>query len=181
MARAIILVLALDTTGSVQVSRRVFYSFHYDPDNWRVQTVRNIRAIEAQPKLSSNEWETVWRRGRTAIENWIDGQMKGKGCVVVLIGSQTASRPWVRYEIEKGWNDGKGVLGIHIHNLKDILGRHCTKGKSPFDSIMVNGKSMSNYVQTYDPPSIDSKEVYEHIADNIEIWTDAAVRARGRK
>lgn len=28
------------------MARRVFYSFHYVPDNWRVSQVRNIGAIE---------------------------------------------------------------------------------------------------------------------------------------
>lgn len=164
------------------MARRVFYSFHYDPDNWRVQTVRNIRAIEAQPKLTSNEWETVWRKGQKAIQNWIDGQMIGKGCVVVLIGAQTASRPWVKYEITKGWNDGKGVIGIYIHNLKDSSQNQSRKGANPFAGIeMKDGRPMSDYVTTYDPPYTTSTFVYDYIAENIESWTEAAVLARGRK
>jgi MTH538 TIR-like domain (DUF1863) len=142
--------------------------------------VRNIRAIEAQPKLSSNEWETVWRRGERAIQNWIYQQMVGKGCVVVLIGTQTASRPWVQYEIRKGWSDGKGVLGIYINNLKNSSGLQSIQGPNPFASIgMSNGRPMSDYVSTFDPPYADSKRAYEHIASNIEKWTDAAVQARG--
>lgn len=161
------------------MARRVFYSFHFDPDNWRVQTVRNIRAIEAQPKLSSNEWETVWRQGDKAIRSWIDQQMAGKGCVVVLIGAQTAGRPWVQYEIKKGWGDGKGVCGIHIHNLKNSAGFQSAKGANPFASIqMSNGRRMSEYVSTYDPPFADSKLVYEYISNNIENWADAAAQAR---
>lgn len=39
--------------------------------------------------------------------------------MVVLIGEDTAKRKWVKYEIKKAWNEGKGVLGIYIHNLKD--------------------------------------------------------------
>ncbi|MYW71647.1 TIR domain-containing protein [Pseudonocardia sp. SID8383] len=164
------------------MARRVFYSFHYEPDNWRVQTVRNINAIEAQPKLTSNEWETVWRKGHKAIQNWIDSQMSGKGCVVVLIGAQTASRPWVRYEIEKGWNDGKGVLGIHIHNIKDSSESQSQKGANPFTGItMANGRPMSDYVNTYDPPYTTSTLVYNHISTNIESWIESAVLARGNK
>lgn len=163
------------------MARRVFYSFHYDPDNWRVQTVRNIKAIEAQPKLSSNEWETVWRKGDAAIEKWIADQMSGKGCVVVLIGTNTASRPWVKHEIVKGWNDGKGVLGIHIHNLKNSQGLQAAKGANPFDKItMKDGSLMSKHVAVYDPPYSDSLKVYNHIANNIESWTEAAAKARGR-
>ena len=28
------------------MARRVFYSFHYQPDNWRAAMVRNIGSIE---------------------------------------------------------------------------------------------------------------------------------------
>ena len=33
------------------IKRRVFYSFHYKPDNWRVATVRNIGSIEGKMLL----------------------------------------------------------------------------------------------------------------------------------
>jgi len=33
---------------------------------------------------------------------WIDEQMAGKSCVVVLIGSKTAGRDWVEYEFKNG-------------------------------------------------------------------------------
>ena len=42
--------------------------------------------------------------------------MKRKTCVVVLIGAETADRPWVKHEIEEGWNDGKGVVGVYMSN-----------------------------------------------------------------
>lgn len=29
--------------------------------------------------------------------------MKYRSCVVVLVGSETASRPWIQYEIEHAW------------------------------------------------------------------------------
>ncbi|MBR9766708.1 MAG: TIR domain-containing protein, partial [Rhodobacteraceae bacterium] len=47
----------------------------------------------------------------------------------VLIGSETASRQWVRYEIRKAWKERKGVLGIQIHGLKDLNGNTSTKGR----------------------------------------------------
>ncbi len=104
------------------VARRVFYSFHYQLDNWRVQQIRNIGAIEGQSFLSSNQWEDVAKGGDAAIRAWIDEQMKGKSCNVVLIGSNTAGRRWVNYEFTKAWGDRKGVLGVHIHRLEDRSG-----------------------------------------------------------
>jgi hypothetical protein len=41
---------------------------------------------------------------------------------VVLIGKETANRPWVRYEIKKSIEQDNGLLGIRIHHLKNQHG-----------------------------------------------------------
>jgi hypothetical protein len=94
------------------VARKVFLSFHYDVDVLRVSQVKQMGSLEGQPVLEANGWEQVRRQTEDAIKRWINDNMRDKECVVALIGSQTAGRKWVKYEIEKGWNDGKGVLGI---------------------------------------------------------------------
>ena len=114
------------------VKRRSFFSFHHKPDNWRAGQVRSMGVVEGNAPVSDNDWKTVTRSGAAAIEQWIDGQMHGRSCVTVLIGRQSAGRRWIKYEIEKAWNDRKGVLGIFIHNLKDVNGDQASKGKNPF-------------------------------------------------
>ena len=99
------------------MARRVFFSFHFANDFWRTQQVRQMNALEGQSLVSANAWEEVKRKGDPSIMKWVDENMYGKSCVVVLVGSETASRRWVLYEISKGWNDGKGVLGIRIDRL----------------------------------------------------------------
>ena len=79
----------------------VFFSFHYTRDVHRVQLIKNVNALEGQPILNSQQWERVRRGGTPAIQKWIDGQMAYKRAVVVLIGKETAARPWVKYEIQK--------------------------------------------------------------------------------
>jgi hypothetical protein len=134
--------------------------------------------IEGQRLLSSNEWEEVKRGGDAAIKRWINQQMTGRSCVVVLIGSQTAGRRWVNYEIEKGWNDRRGLVGVHIHNLKDSAGNQSSKGANPFYGINVNGKRLSSIVKAYDPPRSTSTSVYAYIKDNLEEWAEEAIRIR---
>ena len=95
--------------------------------------------VEGNSPASDNDWEAVTRGGDTAIRNWINGQIRGKSCAVVLIGSRTAGRKWIKYEIEQAWNDGKGLLGIYIHNLKNRLGHQSTKGNNPFSGFTVAG------------------------------------------
>src|SRR5262245_35874645 len=99
--------------------RQAFYSFHYEPDAWRASTVRNIGAIEGNRPATDNDWETVTRSGEAAIKKWIGDQLQYRSCTVVLVGSQTANRKWVNYEIVRSWDSGMGVVGIHIHGLKN--------------------------------------------------------------
>jgi len=44
--------------------------------------------------------------------------LKDTTVTVVLIGKETASRPWVKYEIEQSIARKNGLLGIYIHHLK---------------------------------------------------------------
>lgn len=154
----------------------VFYSFHFDNDVMRVQQVRNIGSIEGNSPTTPNEWERLKRSGDAAVEKWIDENMKYKRCVVVLIGSQTSTRPWVEYEIRKAWNDGKALLGIYIHNLKCPRGGICGKGNNPFDELQFNdGRKLSSVITCYDPDPINA---YQDIASNISYWISHAIASK---
>jgi hypothetical protein len=162
------------------MARKTFFSFHYKPDNWRASQVRNIGVVEGNQPVSDNDWETITKGGDTAIQKWIDGQLSGRSCTIVLIGTSTAGRKWVNYEIQKSWNDGKGVLGIYVHNLKDRAGNQCGKGSNPFDGFTMNrdGKKLSSIVKAYDPPYSTSTMVYDYIKSNLASWVEDAVSIR---
>lgn len=162
------------------MAKKVFYSFRYDYDHWRVQTIKNIGAIEGQPLLTSNKWEEIKRGGDTAIENWINDELNYKDCTIVLIGSGTAGRKWVNYEIKESWNRKKGLMGIHIHNMLNSSGNKSSKGLNPFRGFSISGTPLTNIVPVYDPPLTDSKQVYSYIANNIEGWIDNAIATRKR-
>ena len=155
--------------------RQVFYSFHYGNDVMRVQQIRNIGVLEGNTPVSVNEWETIKKSGDKAVEKWIDDNMNYKSCVIVLIGTETANRPWVKYEIKKAWDSGKGLLGIYIHNLKDPNTGTSRQGPNPFEQFTVNGKRLSDLVKCYNPNSYDA---YNDIANNIDIWIETAINAR---
>lgn len=160
------------------MARKVFFSFHYKPDNWRASQVRNAGVVEGNQTVSDNDWESITGRGDAAIQRWIDDQLSGKSCAVVLIGSGTAGRKWISYEIEKAWNDGKGVVGIYVHNLKDKNGGQSTKGNNPFDHLKLGDKKLSSIVKAYDPPYSTSTSVYDYIKKYIEAWVDEAISIR---
>lgn len=155
--------------------RNVFYSFHFDNDVMRVQQVRNMGVIEGNSPVAPNVWEEVKRKGDKAIEDWIDDNMKGKSCVVVLIGSDTSKRPWVKYEIEKAWKDSKGVLGIHIHNLNCPNSGTCTMGADPLAAFTFKRNGVVVVPKTYNPKSSDA---YNAIAANLDAWVEEAIKLR---
>jgi len=157
------------------IKRQVFYSFHYANDVMRVQQIRNIGIIEGNTPVSVNEWETIKRFGDQAIKRWIDNNMKYRSCVIVLVGSETASRKWVKYEIEKAWNDGKGLMGIYIHNIRDPRYGVCKKGENPFASYKLGSTCLADIVPCYDPNPYDA---YNDIRDNITSWIERAIYIR---
>lgn len=163
------------------MASRVFFSFHYKPDNWRAAQVRNAGVVEGNAPVSDNDWEAITGGGDAAIQRWIDGQISGKSCAVVLIGSATANRKWINYEIKKAWGDGKGLVGVYIHNLKDRLGNQTSKGSNPFSEFTLNSgqTQLSSVVKAYDPPFTTSTYVYDHIRENLDAWVEEAVRIRG--
>lgn len=129
-------------------------------------------ALDSQPVLKPQEWEEAKRKAG-GIQNWIDEQMKYKTALVVLIGADTASRPWVKYEIEKAWNDKKRLVGVRIHGLADAYGNTGSKGANPFANVsLTDGKKASDYVPVHDPSGADSKAVYASIKDNLKTWVD---------
>ena len=158
---------------------RVFYSFHYQPDSWRVSIVRNIGALEDNKPVSDNDWEAITKGGDAEIAKWIDGQMKGRSCTVVLVGSHTAGRKWINYEIEKSWKDGMGVVGIHIHRLWDSDCNPSMMGHNPFTSIYSStGKELSSIVKCYNPAVSDSPECFDWIKKNLADVVDEANEIR---
>lgn len=127
--------------------------------------VRNIGAIEGNKPAPDNDWETITAGGDTAIKTWITKQMKRRSCTVVLVGANTAGRKWINHEIIKSWNNGMGVVGIHIHGLENSDGKVSTKGKNPFTLIGYGNanKKLSSIVKCYDPVGLNGQERYAWI------------------
>jgi hypothetical protein len=154
-----------------KMARRVFFSFDYDTDIWRVNQVRHSWVTQGEDAgyIDAADFEKIRRQGEDAIERWIDKQLEGTSVTVVLIGAKTSESKWVRYEINKSWERGNGLIGIYIHNLRDQDGRTDIKGEDPFVKLGYQG------IRTYDW-LIDKG--YENLGD----WIEAAYkRAQNRQ
>lgn len=162
------------------MARKVFFSFHYQRDVVRVSQIRNSNVVTSSftqdTFLDAAAWETVKQGGDAAIKKWIDTQMEGTSVTVVLIGKETSERKYVKYEIEKSWNSGNGLIGVYIHNAKNFLGQTDSKGSNPFDSFTMNNnptEKLSNRIKTYDWINHNGRQ-------NIGAWIEQAAKERGR-
>jgi hypothetical protein len=162
------------------MARKCFYSFHYKPDNWRVSTIRSIGAVEGNKVALDNDWEKVTGGGDTKIKEWINDQMIGRSCSIILAGTNTANRKWINYEIAESWNKNMGVVVVHIHNIADSASSQSAKGENPLDHVIhgPSQKKLSTLAKAYNPAGASSKEVYKTISENIEKWIDEAIAIR---
>lgn len=162
------------------MKRQVFFSFEYNKDAWQASQVRNMGKVSETSTFSDNDWEEVKEKTDAEIKKWINNQMALRSCLVVLVGKSTSTRKWIKYEIEKAHELGKGIVGIYVHGLKDKDGNQTDKGSNPFFSILnEEGKRLSNFVTCYDPPYKTSTKVYEDIEENIEQLIEDAISNKG--
>ena len=116
------------------MARRVFFSFHYENDVWRANQVRNTNVV-AGPDVAGffdhSEYEEAKRQGDEGIRRMILRHLNNTTVTVVLIGSQTAYRPWVKFEIAKSIERKNSLLGVYIHHLKNQSGQSSNRGPKP--------------------------------------------------
>lgn len=116
------------------MARRTFFSFKYE-DVSRAMVVRNswvTKEKEAAGFIDAADFEELEKEGDDAIRDWIDEQLDGTTVTAVLVGEDTCSSKWVKYEIDRSKELGHGLLGIDISKIKDLSGETSERcGKIP--------------------------------------------------
>jgi hypothetical protein len=122
-------------------------------------------------------WESVRKRGKEAIERWIDKQMEGTSVTVLLIGFETNKSEYVDYEIKSSHIKGNGMLGIYIHNMKGIDGKTDSKGINPLEQWYSTHSDRKIYYseiyKTYD-------WIYDDGYKNMGDWIETAAKNAGK-
>jgi hypothetical protein len=159
------------------MARKIFFSFHYERDAWRAGQVRNCDLIPNEDEygfIDAVDWESIQRQGDEAIERWISDQLKFTSVSVVLIGTETAERPWVRHELLESWNRGNGIVGVRIHNIKDRDRKTDVPGRNPFDQFKLPGGTLlSSICKTYDWVVDDGR-------NSLGKWVEEAFQERAQ-
>lgn len=145
------------------MAHRTFFSFHYERDVQRAGVVRKSSQFKEN---ITGEWidASLWERTKpnpSAIRALIARALDRTSVTAVLIGSQTASRDWVQYEIEQSVSRGNGLFGIYVHNIPDFNGRTDALGRDP----------LPRWARTYD-------WVQDNGFANLGNWVDLAYEQR---
>ncbi len=148
------------------MARRVFFSFHYQRDIWRINQIRsipNVTGCAAAGFQDASLWEKAKKEGDAAIKKLIDDGLNNTSVTVVFIGEKTAGRKYINYEIEQSIKRGNGIIGVRIHHLKDSDENVDAEGGIPA-KLTAHGASVYKYV--------------DH--DKLAGWIEAAAKAAGK-
>ena len=98
--------------------RKAYFAFHFT-DIMRVNNVRNAWKIDhpdaagMRSFYDSSLWESRKLEGPESVKRLIREGVEYTSAVCVLVGSETWSRQWVRYEIARAVIDDRGLLAVH--------------------------------------------------------------------
>jgi hypothetical protein len=129
--------------------RKAYFAFHFD-DIMRVNNVRQAWKIDhpdaplMRSFYDSSLWEKRQIEGPESLKNLIREGVEYTSAVCVLVGSDTWSRRWVRYEIARAVIDERGLLAVHLNNIRHHVRRQPDAcGRNPL-TFMAVGKVQPN-------------------------------------
>jgi hypothetical protein len=117
----------------------VYFAFHYqDVLDFRANVVRNhnfVEGVESAGYYDYSIWEDAKNTSPLALKRLIGAELKNTTVTVILIGSDTWARRWVRYEIFFSLKRGNHVLGIHINSIAGKDRKTKPLGADPFNNL----------------------------------------------
>lgn len=132
------------------MAKRVFFSFHYqDVLDFRANVVRQhwvTKDREEAGYFDASIWESAKKTSDLALKKLINSSFERTTATCVLIGSETYSRRWVKYEIIKSIERGNHTFAVHINCIKGKDQKTKYDGPNPFDYLAfrysIDGKKL---------------------------------------
>lgn len=98
------------------MARRVYFAFDYQ-DVFEVNQIRNAGQfvdVAVAGFTDASQWEKLKQLDDAVIEKAIDDALVNTSVTVACVGARTASRPWVKYELNASRSRGNGLLGVYL-------------------------------------------------------------------
>ncbi|MFC3682639.1 TIR domain-containing protein [Hydrogenophaga luteola] len=143
------------------MARKTFFSFHYKPDVQRAQVVRKSQFFKDHGEAGfydASAFEKTKNEDPERLKRFLRKEIQGTSVICVLIGAETASRRWVRFEILQALFDGRGLMGVRIHSIANFEGTTAKAGDNPFDLLGVYCKD--DEIQVVERKTISDKWTY---------------------
>jgi hypothetical protein len=123
------------------MAKRVYFAFHYrDVIDFRANVVRNhnlVEGVKSAGYFDESIWEETKETNPEDLKYLIDSELEGTSVTVILIGTDTWARRWVRYEIFASLKRGNRVLGVNINSIKGRDGLTKSDGHNPFNNLAI--------------------------------------------
>jgi antiphage defense system Thoeris ThsB-like protein len=127
------------------MARRTFFSFHYRPDVHRAWNVRNSWVTKPDREdagfFDSSVFESKERTNDEALKRFLAEGLQGTAVTAVLYGAETATRRWVHFELLKSFVEGKRILSVDIHSIKNLEQLPARPGIDPLTFLGVEVKA----------------------------------------
>lgn len=136
------------------MARRVYFAFDYR-DVFAVNQIRmSGRFIDVAVAgfTDASQWEKLKQKDDAAIKRAVDQALINTSVTVACIGARTASRPYVKYELNASAARGNGLLGVYLPGT-------------------------SGYPQ---PAELGGAPVYRWDSARFSTWVEAAAAQAGR-
>lgn len=106
--------------------RNVFISHHHKDDTQIDKMASllkkngcDIRNSSIRAKPANQERLDKGLIKDSTIRRLLRMKMSWAGTVIVLVGKETHTRPWVNWEIQEAQRQGKNIVGVYEHGLKE--------------------------------------------------------------
>jgi hypothetical protein len=166
---------AVEATSKTPSTPKAFFSFCYDEDKGRVDTMyQGWRARHPHvmlDRLDSMVAEKANALGEAEIKRAIRDAVDQTSVTCVLLGSHTWQDRWVRYEIARTLEHGSRLLAVRINGIPDPkTGQTAVAGWNPLAYLGIGKLKGGSYLlyenvngqwaRYQDHPSIISKPTY---------------------
>ena len=85
--------------------------------------------------FDSSVFEAAERESEDALKRFLREGLKYTTVTCVLVGTETALRRWVRYEIFRSFIRGNGLFAVRIHTIAGFDKQPAAIGSNPFDNV----------------------------------------------